>query len=161
LRKLNRITEPRKKFTKKHEKCMSDKKIQFKITTPEREVYNELVDQVTIPTREGEITVLPEHIPLVAILVPGELVIKKDKEEVSLAVSSGFIEVLPDKVTILADTAELAEELDEEAIEKARQHALDLQKEKRFDAEEYAALAAQIERELVRLKVARKRKYRK
>ena len=139
---------------------MSDKKLQFKITTPEREVYNGQVDQVTIPTRTGEITVLPEHIPLVAILVPGELVIKKDKEEISLAVSSGFIEVLPDKVTILADTAELAEEINEQAVEEAHKRALDLQKEKRFDAEEYAALAAQIERELVRLKVARKRKYR-
>lgn len=139
---------------------MSDKKLQFKITTPEREVYNQPVDQVTIPTRTGEITVLPEHIPLVAILIPGELVIKKGKEEISLAVSSGFVEVLPDKVTILADTAELAEELDEKAIEEAHQRALAMQKEKRFDAEEYTALAAQIERELARLKVARKKKYR-
>jgi F-type H+-transporting ATPase subunit epsilon len=139
---------------------MSQKQLQFKITTPEREVYNSQVDQVTIPTRTGEITVLPEHIPLVAILVPGELVIKKGKEEISLAVSSGFVEVLPDKVTILADTAELAEELDEKAIEEAHQRALDMQKEKRFDAEEYTALAAQIQRELARLKVARKKKYR-
>jgi F-type H+-transporting ATPase subunit epsilon len=139
---------------------MSQKQLQFKITTPEREVYNSQVDQVTIPTRTGEITVLPEHIPLVAILVPGELVIKKDKEEISLAVSSGFVEVLPDKVTILADTAELAEELDERAIEEAHQRAIDMQKEKRFDAEEYTALAAQIQKELARLKVARKKKYR-
>jgi len=139
---------------------MSNKQLQFKITTPEREVYNQLVDQVTIPTRTGEITVLPEHIPLVAILVPGELVIKKGKEEVSLAVSSGFVEVLPDKVTILADTAELAEELDEKAIEEAHKRALELQKEKRVDAEEYTALAAQIQKELARLKVVRKKKYR-
>lgn len=139
---------------------MSDKKIQFKITTPEREVYNQQVDQVTIPTTKGEITVLPDHIPLVAVLAPGELKLVKDKEEISLAVAGGFIEVLPNKVTILADSAELAEEINEEAVEKARQQALALQKEKRFDAEEFASLAAQIERELVRLKVARKKKYR-
>lgn len=139
---------------------MSNKKLQFKITTPEREVYNALVDQVTIPTKQGEITVLPDHIALVAVLVPGEIIIKKDNQEVNLAVSSGFIEVLPNKVTILADSAELAEEIDEEAVAKAHARALELQKEKRFDAEEFSALSAQIERELARLKVVRKKKYR-
>ncbi len=138
---------------------MSDNKIQFKITTPEREVYNDLVDQVTIPTTKGEITVLPEHIPLVAVLAPGELRLLKGKEEVSFAVAGGFIEVLPDKVTILADSADLAEEIDEQAAEEARQRALELQKEKKMDAEEFAALSARIERELARIKVARKKRY--
>ncbi|MCX6745292.1 MAG: ATP synthase F1 subunit epsilon [Candidatus Parcubacteria bacterium] len=137
---------------------MSDKKLQFKITTPEREVYNDQIDQVTIPTREGEITVLPEHIPLLAVLVPGELKIVKDKEENLMAVAGGFIEVLHDKVTILADSAELAEEINEERAEEARQRALALQKEKRYDAEEFAVLATKIQREFARLKVARKRK---
>ncbi len=139
---------------------MPDKKLQFKITTPEREVFNDLVDQVTIPTKEGEITVLPEHIPLVAILVTGVLVAKKDKEDIDIAVTGGFIEVLPDKVTILADSADLAQDLDEQAVVEAHKRALALKNEKRFDAEEFSALTAQIERELARLKVVRKKKYR-
>ena len=137
------------------------KKIKFEITTPERNVYSEDVDQVTIPTKEGEITVLPGHIPLVASLVAGELIVVKDKEEISMAVAGGFIEVLSNKITVLADSAEYAEEIDETKAEEARKRATEMLAEKRFDAEEFAALSAQIERELARIKVARKKKYRK
>src|SRR3989339_1643661 len=139
---------------------MSDKKIQFKITTPERIVYSEEVDQVNLPTREGEITVLPGHIPLVAALLPGELMFKRGKEDFSMAVSGGFIEVLPAKVTVLADSAEHADEIDLERAEEARKRAEKLREDKRFDAEEFATLTAVIERELARSKVARKKKYR-
>jgi len=137
------------------------RKIKFEITTPERKVYSEDVDQVTIPTKEGEITVLPGHIPLVAALVPGELVVLKDKDSISMAVAGGFIEVLANKVTVLADNAERAEEIDEQRAEEARQRAKKLLEEKRFDAEEFTVLSAKMERELARLKVARKKKYRK
>ncbi|MCX6743848.1 MAG: ATP synthase F1 subunit epsilon, partial [Candidatus Parcubacteria bacterium] len=130
------------------------------ITTPERKVFLEEAQQISIPTQMGEITVLPEHIPLVAVLVPGELRILKDKEEILMAVSGGFIEVLPNKVTILVDSAEHAEEIDEKRAEEARQRALGLQKEKRFDDQEFASLSAKIEKELARLKVVRKKKYR-
>lgn len=137
------------------------KKIKFEITTPERTVYSEEIDQVTIPTKEGEITVLPGHIPLVVSLVPGELRMVKDKEEIPLAVSGGFIEVLPYKVTVLADSAEHIEEIDEERAKEARERAQKLLEEKRFDAEEFAVLTAKIEKEMARMKVARKKKYRK
>ena len=139
---------------------MSEKKIKIEITTPERKVFSEEADQISIPTQMGEITVLPEHITLVAVLVPGELRILKDNEEILMAVAGGFIEVLPNKVTILADSAEHAEEIDEKRAEEARQRALELQKEKRFDDQEFAALSVQIEKELARLKVVRKKKYR-
>lgn len=132
-------------------------KLKFEIITPERVVLKDEVDQITIPTAEGEITVLPNHIPLIAVLHPGEIVAKKDKEEIAMSCSGGFIEVTPDKVLILADTAEKAEELIEVEIEKARERAQKILEEKHIDAEKYADAAAAMERELARLKVARKR----
>ena len=134
-------------------------KINFKIATPERVVFKNDVDQITLPTKQGEITILPNHIPLIAVLKPGEIVIKNDKEEVSLAVSGGFIEVLSDKVVVLADTAERAEELDVERAEAARKRAEEALTQKKYDAKEFASMAAMMEKELARVKVAKK--YRK
>lgn len=133
-------------------------KIQFEITTPERVVYKDEVDQITIPTKEGEITVLPNHIPLVAMLAPGALTVKKNGEEVYMATSGGFIEVQKDnKVIVLADTAERSEELSVEAIEAARERARTAMAEKKnVDEVAFADAAAILERELARLKVARK-----
>ena len=132
-------------------------KLKFEIITPERVVLKDEVDQITIPTAEGEITILPNHIPLIAVLRPGEIIAKKGKEEIAMSCSGGFIEVTGDKVLILADTAEKAEELVEEEIEKARERAQKILEEKHIDAEKYADAAAAMERELARLKVARKR----
>lgn len=131
--------------------------IHFKIVSPERVVYEDDVDQVTLPAKEGEITILPNHIPLVASLHAGELVVKKGNRMVPMVVSGGLVEVQPGSlVTVLADTAEKIEEIDEKRAEEARQRATQLMKEKVVEAEDYAALAAKLEKELVRLKVARK-----
>lgn len=132
--------------------------INFEIATPERIVYKDIVDSLTLPTREGEITVLPQHIPLVSVLVPGAITVRKGADEQYMAVSGGFIEVQPNnRVVVLADTAERAEELTEEAIEKARADAQKVLSEKRAtDTESFAAAAAALERELARLRVARK-----
>lgn len=134
------------------------KKINFEITTPERIVYRDEVDQITLPTKEGEITVLPNHIPLVSLLIAGALTIKKNGEEVYMATSGGFIEVQPgNKVIVLADTAERSEELDIAAIEAAKESARKILEEKRnIDDVTFADAAAMLERELARLKVARK-----
>lgn len=134
--------------------------IKFEITTPEKKVYSEDVEQITIPTLEGEITVLPGHIPLVAALRAGELKVIKNKEEIPMAVSGGFIEITPEKVVVLADSAEHAEEIDEKRAEEAKARAAKLMTEKKFDAEEFAVLSAKIEKELARLHVAKKRKHR-
>jgi F-type H+-transporting ATPase subunit epsilon len=132
-------------------------KIKFKIVTPEHTVFESEIDQVTLPTQEGEITVLPEHIPLISVLAPGELVAKKDDEEIAMAVSGGIIEVQKNEITILADTAERAEEIDLARAEEARKKAENLKEEKiRMDDTEYAAAAALLERNLARIKVARK-----
>ena len=132
--------------------------IDFKIVTPERVAYKDQVDSITIPTTEGEITVLPNHIPLVSILAPGELVTRKGKEENYLAVAGGFLTVhSQSKVIILADSAERAEELSIEAIEQARDRARRVMEDKRqVDEVAFADAAASLERELARLKIARK-----
>jgi F-type H+-transporting ATPase subunit epsilon len=134
--------------------------IKFEITTPERTVYKDEIESVTIPTKEGEITVLPNHLPLVAILVPGVLTIRKNGEEEYLAVSGGFVEIQPQsRVIILADTAERAEELTLEAVEAARERARQVLAEKRYaDEASYSAAVAALERELARLKVIYKRR---
>lgn len=137
---------------------MENKKITFEIVTPEKVVLSTEVYQATIPTKEGQITVLPEHISLVSILVPGEILIKKEKEDISMAVSGGFVQVSPNKIIILADTAERAEEIDEERAEAARKRAEDLRNMKTSDDREFAALTAVIERELARIKISRKYK---
>lgn len=132
--------------------------LQFKIVTPERVVFEDKVDSVSMPTAEGEITVLPNHIPLVSLLRAGVLKIKKAGEEIPLAVSGGIIEVDGKRVVVLADTAERADELEEEKIEAAREAARALMESKRGDAEGFAEATAILERELARLKVARKRR---
>jgi F-type H+-transporting ATPase subunit epsilon len=136
---------------------MQANKIKFKIVTPERTVFENEIDQVTLPTQDGEITVLPNHIPLISALKPGDLMIKKDGEEIDLAVSGGIVEVQSNEITILADTAERAEEIDLARAEEARKQAEDLKKDAvRMDDTEYAAMAAFLERNLARIKVARK-----
>ena len=133
-------------------------KIKFKIVTPEKTVFEDEIDQVTLPTAEGEITVLPNHIPLISVLVPGELdIITGAGKETVMAVSGGMIEVRKNEITVLADTAERAEEIDLARAEEARKRAEKLKEDKiRMDETEYATAAAILEKNLARIKVARK-----
>ncbi len=137
-----------------------DKKITLEISTPERVVLSKQVDEIVLPTPNGEIGILPNHIPLVSLLSAGEIRVREGNETSYLAVSGGFIEVRPDKVVVLADTAEHADEIDAAKAEEARQRAQKLAREKRSDAVDFAALSAKIEKELARLKVARKKRSR-
>lgn len=132
----------------------------FKIITPERVVFSDDVTQVSLMTKDGEITVLPHHIPLVTLLQPGELRYKKNNEEFSIAVSGGFAEVRPDNsLVILADTAEHATEIDLTRAEAARARAAKLMSEARHqDDVEYTTLQMQMEKALLRLKVGNKYK---
>ncbi len=136
-------------------------KISFKIITPERIVFEDSIDQVTMMTKAGEITVLPDHIPLVTVLQPGELRCKKGEEEYAMAVSGGFCEVRPDNsLVVLADTAERAEEIDLTRAEQAKANAEKLMKEARSqEGVDYTALQVLLEKSLTRLKVGNK--YRK
>ncbi|MFA6551781.1 MAG: ATP synthase F1 subunit epsilon, partial [Patescibacteria group bacterium] len=119
-------------------------------------VLKEEVLQITVPTKMGEITVLPNHIPLVASLMPGVIEIKTSDNKIeTIAVSGGFIEVLPDKVVILADTAERAADIDEARAEEARKRAEELMKEKKEDVD-FTAIQAKIAKELARVKAVRR-----
>ncbi len=98
--------------------------IKLDIVTAERVVFSGDVDIILAPGLEGELGILPHHAPLMTVLAPGELIARTSGEEYNLAVSGGFVEVRPDRVIILADSAERAEEIDimraEEAKERAR-----------------------------------------
>lgn len=132
-------------------------KLHFKIVTPERVVFEDAeVDAAILPTEEGEITVLPHHIPLVSLLKAGVLRLKKGSDEISIAVSTGIIEVDGKSVVVLADTAERADELEEEKIFRAQQEAKKLMEEKRADSEAYAEATAVFEREIARLNVVKR-----
>ena len=131
---------------------MSDNIIKFEPVTPERVVLKEMVRQITIPTRAGEITVLPNHIPLVSVLKAGiiEVITEKGETEI-MSVSGGFVEVLKDKVVILADRSERAHEIDLVRAEEARQRAEELKKQAEFaDDTKFAEISAMIEKELAR-----------
>lgn len=135
--------------------------LQVSIITPERAVYEGSADSVSIPTPDGEITVLPHHIPLISIVVPGSILIRKGGEELLFAVSRGVIEIDGSSIRLLVDTAEKADELEEQAIEKAKAAAQKLLTEKRADVEGYAEATAILERELARLNVVRRHRSRR
>lgn len=137
---------------------MSTKRIKFEIVTPERVVLKEEIIQVTVPTKMGEITVLPDHIPLVSSLLPGVIeIVKSDNKRDVMSVSGGFIEVLKDKVVILADTAERAEEIDEKKVEVARERAKkSIEDIRHVDQERFARFSAQMAKELARTKAVKR-----
>ncbi|HOW60685.1 MAG TPA: ATP synthase F1 subunit epsilon [Candidatus Moranbacteria bacterium] len=137
-------------------------KINFKIITPEKIVYEDEVDQATMPVSDGEITILPNHRSYIASLKPGEIRLKMGKNEKFLATSGGFIEFNKNTLVVLADTAERASEIDlQRAEETARKRAEELKKEKVAMSEiEYARIASLIEKELARVKVAKKHRSR-
>ncbi|MDD5109829.1 MAG: ATP synthase F1 subunit epsilon [Patescibacteria group bacterium] len=131
--------------------------LKFKLATPERLVLEAEIDSVSIPTQMGQITVLPNHLPLVANLEPGELIIRRNGREEYLAVSGGVAQVNPgSQVMILADSAERAEEIDVARAEAARERAAVLQLEAKDDRK-FADTAAQLAKHLARLRVARRR----
>ena len=137
------------------------KTIHFQIATPEKVVFDAPeAESISLPTKMGEITILPDHLPVVASLVPGEVRVKVGGEEVVMAVSGGFIEIRPGKVVVLADSAEHAEEIDEARAEEARQRAQELISQKHTEAVDYTGLAVKLEKELARLRVVRKRRSR-
>jgi F-type H+-transporting ATPase subunit epsilon len=134
------------------------KDIKFEIVTPERVVLKKMIRQVTVPTKMGIITVLPKHMPLVASLMPGVIELKDNEGFWDIiSVSGGFIEVLRNKVIILADTAERAEEIDLDRAEEARKRAEETVKGlKRADNESFAGTSAMIAKQLARTSAVQK-----
>ncbi len=128
--------------------------ILLEIVTPDRLVLSEEVDEVTAPGVEGEFGVLPGHTPFLTTLKVGELTYRKGKEIHHMAVSWGYAEVTPKKVTILAEAAEIAAEIDIErakaAMEKAEKELKKLSKEDK----DYLIEAARLEKSIIRVQVA-------
>ena len=136
--------------------------IHFQLVTPEKTVLAKELTSLSCPTTLGQITVLPGHIPLVATLVPGELVAKNGPEESFINVSGGFVEVRPEnQVVVLADAAEHHYESDEQRAQTAMERAKKALAERTVSGEDYAKVAASLEKSLMRLHITRKHAHRK
>lgn len=133
--------------------------VKLEVVTVERVVFSDDVDVIVAPGVEGQLGILPHHAPLMTTLQPGELLIKKGGEEVSLAISGGFLEVRPDRVIVLADAAERADEIDIARAEAAKQRAEERLRQPAPGIDEARAEVA-LRRALMRLRVAEKRKKR-
>ncbi len=130
--------------------------MQLEIITAERQVYSDEVDAVVAPGIEGQLGILPHHAPLMTALQPGELIIRKDGSEQFLVVTGGFMEVLGDKVTILADAAEQSDEIDEQRAQAAMESAQERVRNRESDLELEGALSS-LRRAEVRVNVVRRR----
>jgi F-type H+-transporting ATPase subunit epsilon len=146
------------------------KLLQLKIVTPEKLILEELVEYVSLPTKEGEITVLPNHIPLIAPLSSGDIVAFISGEHLPIAVVGGFVEVKNNEhgqteVAVLADFAEHVSSLSDEVIEKAKSKAEELRKlAENKEIVDFEHFETELERSLTRVKIADKwknKKYRK
>jgi F-type H+-transporting ATPase subunit epsilon len=136
--------------------------IKLEIVTAERMVYSEDVEAVIAPGIEGQLGILPHHAPLMTILQSGELRVKRGADEDILAISGGFLEVRPDRVIVLADSAERAEEIDEARAEAAKQRAEQRLKERGITPGlDEARVEAALRRAMARLTVAEKVKRRR
>jgi len=135
--------------------------IKCEIVTVERLVYEDQVDSVTAPAVKGEIQILPEHAPLITALSAGELVVAKSGETEHFAIGGGYLEVLANKVTVMADTAERADEIDEARAQAARERAEQMLHERPPTSEDYAAIEGALRRSLARLQVARHKRRRR
>jgi F-type H+-transporting ATPase subunit epsilon len=132
--------------------------LRLSIMTPERRVYSEEVDMVIAPGIEGQLGVLPHHAPLLTALTPGELRVKRGDEEESFAISGGFMEVQHDQVTILANTAEHAEEIDLERAEAARRRAEERLRSRTQENVDFARAEAALRRAMTRINVTKLRR---
>jgi len=135
--------------------------LKIDIVTAERIVYSAEVDAVIAPGVEGQLGILPHHAPLMTILQAGELVVRKGAQEESLAISGGFLEVRPDRVIVLADQAERAEEIDASRAEEARKRAEQHLADRHAAGPDTAMAEAALRRAMVRLSVAEKVKARR
>jgi F-type H+-transporting ATPase subunit epsilon len=127
------------------------------IVTPERLAYSDQVDSVQLPGSEGELGILPHHAPLIATLGAGELRIRKGSTEETFAVFGGFLQVLPDKVVVMAESADLASDIDLERAKEARREAERALESGVHEGADLAAARATLQQALLRIRVAERR----
>jgi F-type H+-transporting ATPase subunit epsilon len=131
--------------------------LNLEVVTAERLVYSEEVTMVIAPGIQGQLGILPNHAALMTILEPGELIVRKGTEEVSMSIAGGYLEVLHNRVTVLADAAERAEEIDIARAEEAKRRAEELLRSGPTGSDMAMAEAA-LRRSLSRLRVADRRR---
>jgi F-type H+-transporting ATPase subunit epsilon len=131
--------------------------LHLEIVTPERLAYEDDVDMVLVPGIDGELGILPHHTPLVSLLGVGELRIRKGGSEESFAIAGGFLQVRPDKVVVMAETADLASEIDLERAQQARAEAQRALESGYVEGADLTAARAELQRALVRIRVAERR----
>ena len=131
--------------------------LKLEIVTPEKLAYQDEVDSVVLPGSEGELGVLPHHAPLVSTLGAGELRLRKGGSEESFAIVGGFLQVLPDKVVVMAETADMASEIDLETAQEARRQAEAALEGGFVEGADLAAARASLQSALVRIRVAERR----
>ena len=137
--------------------------MQLEIVTPEKILYQGDVDQITLNTASGKISVLPHHVNLFTKVEPGELLIKIESREQYLAITGGFLEVSNNKVTILADYAVHADDIDVEKALEAQKRAEELlkKKEENLSEQDFAEARAELSRAILELHIANRRRHRK
>src|SRR5688500_11042150 len=129
------------------------------IVTPDARVYSDTIDSVVIPTVDGEVGILPGHIPLLTQVEHGELRVVKGAETPLLAVSGGFAEIAEDRVQVLAEHAISEEKIDERAVEEAMKRAeKELDEAKHLDPQQYEHLQSLVRYSGVQLAVKRRRR---
>src|ERR687895_887562 len=134
--------------------------ILLEIVTPERQVFSEQVDSVVCPGVEGELGVLPHHAPLLTTLGIGELRIRRGGEEEFFAIAGGFLQVRPDKVVVMAETADMASDIDVEKAQEARREAERALQEGFHEPADLARARAALQQALQRIQVAERRRHR-
>ncbi len=128
--------------------------LHLEIVTPERLAYEDDVDAVVLPGGEGELGVLPHHAPLISTLGIGELQVRRGGHQVSFAIFGGFLQVRPDKVVVLAETADMASEIDLERAQRARADAERALEAGYVEPADLARTRAALQRALLRIRVA-------
>ena len=134
-------------------------KLALDIITPIEVVLSEEVDEVTIPTTDGEISILPNHVNLLTKIAPGEMIIRKGTHTDLFAITGGFLEIASNHVNVLADYAIHAENIEIAKVEEAKERAQKAMKEKLTD-DDFRVANAELTKSLLQLKVARKRRVR-
>ncbi len=129
----------------------------LEIVTPERQVFSETVDAVVLPGSQGELGVLPHHAPLVSTLGVGELRIRVAGREESFAIVGGFLQVLPDKVVVMAETADMASEIDLEKAQEARREAERALEAGHVEAADLAQARVALQTAMLRERLAQRR----
>lgn len=133
------------------------KTLKLEIVTPEATALTQDVDMVTVQGVEGQMGILPDHVPLMTYLVPGEMIVRKDGQDRFLAIGEGLIEITAERVAVLTDMAIAAEQVDEAKIEEARRRAVARLNEK-LSAEEVASVNASLVHSLAQLAVKRRQR---